>query len=275
MPIYAGADGAPLHYDDTDSGSAEAPLIVLAGGAARHPAYLGDLGGLGASRRLVVPHLRGVGESAAGRAKAGSYWRQASDLEGLRSHLGLERIALAGHSAGTRLATAYAAQFPDRLERLVLITPPATHLVAVAPDAAELIARRTGEPAFDAAVAASRRGPDLSSEDAFNSWHLTCAPLGYAAWTAKEQQHATIGRWSLPAVQAYFSVNPPEDFAERLGKVTTPVRVIAGAEDCLTGLAPVVALADVFPNGDVTVIEDCGHYPWVEKPAAFLKAATD
>ncbi|MEU4694657.1 alpha/beta hydrolase [Actinoplanes sp. NPDC023714] len=307
MPIYTGSDGTPLHYDDTDPGSAAPPLIVLAGGAARHPDYLGDLGGLAGSRRLVVPHLRGVGESPAGQAKAGSYWRQATDLEHLREHLGLDRIALAGHSAGTRLTTAYAAQFPDRLERLILITPPATHLVSTAPDANALIARRIQKQApneaaaaeaeaardeaqakeaavaeakaahdeaaaFETAVAASRRGPDLTSEDAFNAWHARCAPLGYAAWTETERQHATIGRWSLPAAQAYFTINPPQDFAERLKKVTTPVRIIAGAQDCLTGLAPVLALSDLFPNGETVVIENCGHYPWVEQPEQFRKA---
>ncbi|BAL90073.1 hypothetical protein AMIS_48530 [Actinoplanes missouriensis 431] len=270
MPIHTGADGAQLYHDDTHPGSAEPPLIVLAGGAARHPDYFGDLGGLGARQRLVIPHLRGVGRSPGGQH--GSYWEQAADLEGLREHLGLDRIRLAGHSAGTRLATAYAARFPERLDRLILITPPATHLVGVAADTDRLRARRGGEPVFDAAVAAAAEGPDLSGEDAFHAWYARCAPLGYAAWTRIEQEHARAGRFALPAMRAYFGVEPPADFAALLGRVTAPVTVIAGAEDCLTGLAPVVALADIFPDGEAVVIEDCGHYPWVEKPAEFVAA---
>jgi hypothetical protein len=45
MPAYHGDYGALLH-DDVLGGSSMSPLIVVAGGAARHPEYLGDLAGL-------------------------------------------------------------------------------------------------------------------------------------------------------------------------------------------------------------------------------------
>lgn len=45
MPTYEGDDGTLLHYDVLGDTSAS-PVIVLAGGAARHPEYLGDLAGL-------------------------------------------------------------------------------------------------------------------------------------------------------------------------------------------------------------------------------------
>ncbi|BCJ46746.1 hydrolase [Actinoplanes ianthinogenes] len=272
MPTYHAADGTPLHYDDSAPGD-RPPVIVLAGGAARHPDYLGDLAGLRERHRLVVPHLRGVGHSPGGLEpeRAGSYWQQAGDLEELREQLGRDRLVIAGHSAGTRLATAYAARFPERVAGLVLITPPAGHLVGTPPDAEELIARRRGEPVFDAAEAAVKSGPDLSGSAAFTAWHRACAPLSYAAWGPAEQAHARVGEWALPAVQAYFSVAPPADFAARLTRVTAPVLVVAGAEDCLTGLAPVVALAGLFPAGRAEVLPACGHYPWVERPHDFRR----
>lgn len=274
MPIYPGSDGAPLHYDESRPHCPDAmPVIVLAGGAARHPSYLGDLAGLDGRHRLIVPHLRGVGRSPQpSTAGLGSFWRQAEDLERLRDHLGLDRVLLVGHSAGTRLAIAYAAQFPEALAGMVLITPPAGYLVDTPSDAVELIARRRGEPAFEAAVAASDAGPDLSSDDAFNAWQQRVAPMGYAAWGPTEQAHAMVGRWDLAAVKAYFSVEPPADLAARVGTLTAPVLVIAGSADCLTGLAPVRALAMRFPAGRVELIARCGHYPWLEQPDAFRQA---
>jgi len=101
VPTYAAADGTPLHYDVLGSEPGRCPVVVLAGGAARHPSYLGDLAGLGSFRRLVVPHLRGVGSSPAPAvAEAGSFWRQAADVESLRVHLGGERVTIVAHSAG-------------------------------------------------------------------------------------------------------------------------------------------------------------------------------
>jgi pimeloyl-ACP methyl ester carboxylesterase len=273
MPTYSAADGATLHYDVLGEGVRADPVIVLAGGAAQHPSYLGDLAGLSSRRRLVVPHLRGVGNSPApSRTEAGSFWRQAADVESLRLHLGLERALIIGHSAGTRLAVAYATQFRRRLAGLLLITPPAGYLVDEPSDAAVLIDERRGEPAFDAAIAAMEAGPGPDvDDDTFNAWRQTVAPTGYAKWGPVEQAHARAGHWNLAAARAFFSVEPPDDLVQRIGDVTVPTLIVAGAQD-ITGLAPVRALADLFPKGSAVVIDRCGHHPWVEQPAAFRRA---
>ena len=272
MPSYEGSDGSTLHYDDVrrmGGDGDKCPVIVIAGGAARHPSYLGDLAGLSDRHRLIVPHLRGVGLTAAPDQKElGSFWTQADDIEHLRVHLGLDRLTLVAHSAGTRLAIAYAAQFTLSLAKLVLITPPAAYLVDEPSDAHTLVEKRRGDPIFEAAFAAFEAGPQSVDDDGFNDWQQESAPAGYSAWAATERFHASIGRWSLPATKAYFSVAAPRDLALRLGQVKAPVLVIAGAEDCLTGLAPMTALARLFPTGACVIIEGSGHYPWVEQPAA-------
>lgn len=280
MPTSRASDGALLHYDvldDASPGTRSArgtAIVVLAGGAARHPSYLGDLAGLSSEHRLVVPHLRGVGRSPApALAESGAYWRQAADVESLREHLGVERLVVVAHSAGARTAISYAAQHADRMGGLLLVTPPAEYLVDEPSDVDALLDARRGEPELDAALIALAQGPDVTTEDSFNAWHQTVAPVGYAAWTAVERAHAGVGRWSLAAARAYFSVDPPADLATRLRSVTAPVLVLAGAQDCLAGVAPVVALAALFSNASAVVIDRCGHYPWVEQPEAFRAAA--
>lgn len=78
-------------------------------------AYLGDLGGLSTHRRLVVLDLRGTGQSATPE-DASTYRcdRLVDDVEALREHLGLSRMDVLGHSAGTNLAVLYAARYPER-----------------------------------------------------------------------------------------------------------------------------------------------------------------
>jgi pimeloyl-ACP methyl ester carboxylesterase len=269
MPAYQRDDGALLHYDVLGE-SSTSPLIVLAGGAARHPDYLGDLAGLSEHHQLAVPHLRGVGRSsAADTGDMGSWWRQAGDIDRLRASLGLNRCAVIAHSAGTRLAIAYAAQFPDRLAALVLITPPASYLVDVPSDTSALAAARMAEPLFAAAVSAQNAGPDTSSDETFNAWQQAIAPLCYAKWNETAQAHARTGRYALAAARAFLSGDPPPDLTDRLRKVRAPALVIAGAQDAIAGTGPVVAVAGLFPNGRATVIEHCGHMPWVEQPTTF------
>jgi pimeloyl-ACP methyl ester carboxylesterase len=279
MPIFTGSDGASLYYDDLHheaSDSKRLPVIALAGGAALHPGYLGDLARLGDDQRLIVPHLRGVGRSPLpSSVELASFWRQAEDIERLRVHLGLERVLLLGHSAGTRLAISYAAQFPQRLAGMVLVTPPAGYLVDEPSDTQELIDSRRGDPAFDAAVTAWAAGPDIHDDAGFNAWQQRVAPLAYAVWGEREQAHASSAQYSFAANRAFFSVDPPQDLAARLDDVTAPVLVVAGAQDCSTGLAPVTALAKLFPAGELVVIERCGHHPWVEQPTAFRDAVDE
>ena len=65
---------------------------------------------------------------------------------------------------------------------------------------------------------------------------------------------------------------PPSDLAARLGEITAPALIIAGADDCITGVTRPLALARRFAAGRTVVIEHCGHYPWVEQPAACRRA---
>jgi pimeloyl-ACP methyl ester carboxylesterase len=78
----------------------------------------------------------------------------------------------------------------------------------------------------------------------------------------------------LPAALAYFSKDPPAGLGQRMSAVHAPVLVIAGAQDTL-GIAPMRAAADLFPAGELVVLQGCGHFPWVERPAEFRQTAED
>jgi pimeloyl-ACP methyl ester carboxylesterase len=271
MATYVGATGSALHYEDRGSGAA---LIYLAGGPGRHPDYLTDFAGLGDDHRVIVPHLRSVGMSPVPLdPQRGSYWYQAQDLEALRTHLGLEQLVIVAHSAGTRSAIAYASQYPDLVARMVLITPPAGYLVAAQPDDEEIRARRLGEPIYENALALLLSGAPTTNDDELTAWGRATAPVGYASWTVTEKNHAQLGNWSYRASADYRTVDPPPDLAARLDRVRAPVLVIVGSEDGLTGMAPVAAVALLFPQGSATIIQGAGHYPWIERPTEFLVVA--
>jgi proline iminopeptidase len=121
VPIFASYDGTELGYRVLGDGP---PVVCLPGGPGRTSTYLGDLGGLDASRQLNLLDPRGVGGSG-DPADPGTYRvdRLVEDVESFRVHLGLDRMDLLAHSAGAVLATLYAAVYPHRLSTLMLITP--------------------------------------------------------------------------------------------------------------------------------------------------------
>ena len=111
MAQFRSYDGTRLAFRRAGTGR---PLVCLPGGPGRTPDYLGDLGGLGGSRELILPDTRGTGESAVPADPAATYRcdQLARDVEALRAELGLERIDLLGHSAGGSVALRYAAAYP-------------------------------------------------------------------------------------------------------------------------------------------------------------------
>src|SRR5262249_5733240 len=157
MPTFSSHDGTRLAYHHTDDGE---PLICLPGGPMQASNYLGDLGGLSAHRTVLRLDPRGTGDSDV-PADPMTYRcdRQVDDVEALRAHLDLDRIDLLGHSAGASLAVLYAARYPERIKRLVLVTPsPRPVAVDVTDlDRRQLAESRHGEPWYPDAYAAVER----------------------------------------------------------------------------------------------------------------------
>ena len=273
MPVFESHDGAELHYDLLGEGRSREPIVVLPGGAARHPDYLGDLAGLDSVRTLLILHQRGVGRSEA--APVGAWPVLARDVDALRRHLDLGRIDLLGHSAGTRVAVAYAASHPDTLHRLCLVTPPSLWLVDATDDREALIEKRRGEPWFDAFEKARPALESASTLAEYLPLASLEAPLGYARWDERARAHEPLGKLYEDAATAFFSTPMDRGLAAGLADVHAPVLVVAGAQDAITGLAPVLAMADLFPAGRCVVLEDAGHFPWVEQPTAFRRTVDE
>jgi len=154
MPTFRSYDGTTLAYHVEGSGPV---LVCQPGGPGRASAYLGDLGGLTRAYTVVRLDSRGTGDSEVPSDPA-TYRMDAlvQDLEALRAQLGLETMTLLGHSAGANVVTLYAAAYPARVERLILLTGlvRAAGLTPIGMD--EAYAARSDEPWYADAVAAWR-----------------------------------------------------------------------------------------------------------------------
>ncbi|MGP4000563.1 alpha/beta fold hydrolase [Streptomyces sp. 8N706] len=274
MPHYRSYDDTELFYRALDArdGSATPPLVCLAGGPARDAAYLGNLGGLDGHRPLVIPDARGTGDSpAAADPSAYAFPRLAEDLEALREHLGLERFALLAHDAGTATAQAYAAAHGDRLTHLVLLNPGARLQGELPEDAREIFESRIIEPWWPDASVALQQLAEVSDLDEVRELLLRVAPMAYGRWDEPQRAHAaTEGVQLNPVPRAGFwqGVDDPARRAllTRLREVDTPVLVVTGDRDAVTGMRAGELVAESFPNATLRPLHEVGHYPWVDEP---------
>src|SRR2546427_11510975 len=99
------------------------PVVFLHGGPGQGSYHFAALVGpyMERSLRMVYFDQRGSGNSE--RPWTGEYSMATlvEDIEGLRRELGVPQIALIGHSFGGTLALEYAAAYPTRVARLVIV----------------------------------------------------------------------------------------------------------------------------------------------------------
>ncbi|MFF6774446.1 alpha/beta fold hydrolase [Streptomyces sp. NPDC012637] len=121
------ADGRTLSYLDFTPDSAGRPLLALHGHLSEGASFAHLAEALGDGWRVIAPDQRGHGDSD----RAPDYRREGyvSDALALMDHLGLDRVALLGHSLGAVNAYHLAAAHPGRVGALV-----ATDTAALLPD---------------------------------------------------------------------------------------------------------------------------------------------
>lgn len=273
MTRFRAPDGTGLAYRPTGAGE---PLVCLPGGPMQASDYLGDLGGLSASVRLVLLDLRGTGRSDAPSDPL-SYRcdRQVEDVEALRAHLDLPRLDLLAHSAGANLAVGYAVRHPDRVGRLVLVTPSVRAVgIDVDPELRrEVIDLRRDDPlhaevsrAYDAIVAGRGTAQDEES----------IVPFRYGRWDHVAQEaHARSDEWLNAEAAEVFSSDgafDPTGARAGLARLGAPVLVVAGELDIAAPPRALAEYAALFEDARLVTLPGAGHSPWLDDPDAFTAA---
>jgi pimeloyl-ACP methyl ester carboxylesterase len=259
-----------LHGEPDDSG----PLLCLPGGPMLDSDYFRDLGGLAVHRAFARLDLRGTGGSDV-PADPASYRcdRQVADVEAVRRRLGVQRLDLMGHSAGANLAYRYAEAYPERLGRLLLVTPSTRAIGIEISDEArsEMARQRSSEPWYAESAAALER-VQAGSEDPADWWAVSAFMYGrwddqtqaYEAWMDERRHEEPAMAWGA---EGAFD---PEATRSAMTGLDVPVLVLAGGSDTGNPTRVMAEVAALFPQGELVVHEGVGHFPWVDDPSGFV-----
>jgi pimeloyl-ACP methyl ester carboxylesterase len=202
-----------------------------------------------------------------------------SDLDLLRIHLGQERLRLLGHSNGGAIVLAYAEDFPDKVEKLMLIN---SELQGFNSDnSATYAAARQDHPVYGPALRNIHKlmQQPPSTDDEFAEVLHSVLPYymhdtNKTFLLADALKGGSISIWNFVNQKRCDSVMK-FSAVEGLGKVQAQTLVINGRDDgvCSEAAARKVA-SELGSKAELVLIEEAGHVPWLEKPVEFFSAVT-
>ena len=274
---FTTSDGRTLAYRRAGSGP---PLLCHPGGPGWSSRYFGeDLGGLGERLELLMLDPRGSGDSDRPQdARAYQVSDYVADLEELRAHLGLETASVLGHSHGGVVAMAYAAEHPERVDRLIL----ASTLPRFAPEQeAAMVAgmeAHAGEPWYEDARAAleEEQAGGFSGDEDLAAVVRRELPFYFAHWDDGERAYAEASLGEVPNGDALrlFNAEIFETFDLRpdLARVDAPTLVITGEDDFICGPVCAAEIAEGIPVAETVLLQGTGHFVFVESPERFREA---
>lgn len=213
---------------------------------------------LARDHRVVSLDLRGHGDSP---VPAGPYTMEelAADVVATADALGLDRFAYVGLSIGGAVGQVLGLDHAGRLSSLVLCcTAPVFGDPATWNDRAAQV-RRNG---LEALV-------DATTERWFTPAYRSSHP-DRVAWVM-DMLRATPTEGYAGCCEALANY----DVTDRLGALSVPTRVVAGAED--PGTPPEVGrrIADAVPSADLVVLDDAAHIANVAVPEPFNAAVRE
>jgi pimeloyl-ACP methyl ester carboxylesterase len=264
--------GHPVAYYAAGSGPV---LLLIHGITSSADAWRAVIPALAEEHTVVAPDLLGHGGSAKPRGdySLGAY---ASGLRDLLAALGHTRATLVGHSMGGGIAMQLAYQFPERVERLALVSSGGLgREVALALRAATL-------PGADWVLPwLTRRGPrgalGLLSGALGRAGLRTQADVrgtarGLASLSDAEARRAFLhtARSILDASGQRVSATDRLYLAEGM-----PTLIVWGERDPTIPAAHGIAAHAAIPHSRLELFPDAGHYPFDEDPERFAAVLAD
>jgi pimeloyl-ACP methyl ester carboxylesterase len=249
-------------------------LLLLHGIANSSETWESVAGALSSNFTLIAPDLLGHGKSATPRGDY-SLGAHASGVRDVLTGLGHNRVTVIGHSLGGGIAMQFAYQFPERCERMVLVSSGGlgreVHMLlraAALPGADWILPLLTSRELVGVGRAL---GGLLSRVRLAPDGDLKVLAHGFASLDNAGSRQAflhTVRAVIEPSGQRVSAHN-------RLALAALlPTLVVWGERDTIIPVAHGVAAHEAMPGSRLEVFPDAGHMPHAHDPEGFARLIT-
>ncbi|HWI95140.1 MAG TPA: alpha/beta fold hydrolase [Solirubrobacterales bacterium] len=223
---------------------------------------------------VIAPDLPGHGLSAGGSGDY-SLGNLAAGLRDLLLVLGHERATIAGHSLGGGIAMQFSYQFPEMVERLILVSSGGLGL-EVSP-----VLRAAALPGADLFIAATATtgqkiggaiGRGLLKVGMKPAADVAEVARGYGSLAEPERRKAFLATLRSVVGTEGQRVSAADRFylAEEV-----PVLIVWGARDPIIPASHGEDAHRALPGSRLEIFDGVGHLPQVEQPSRFITVLED
>jgi pimeloyl-ACP methyl ester carboxylesterase len=258
-------EGQPVNTIELGEGP---PVVFVHGLSGSWQNWLEQLPVLAREHRVVAFDLPGFGYSPMPREEI-SIAGYARLLDGLMGELQIAAAAVVGNSMGGFIGAELAIAFPQRVERLVLVSAAglSTHNDPRSVRAMPALVR------LDRIIAASAAWLASKSEAVVRRPRLREATLKLVvrhpdrlpAELAAEQLRGAGKPGFIPALAAVIGY----DVRERLPEIACPTLIVWGECDRLITVGDADVFEELISDSRKVIFEDTGHLAMLERPEAF------
>lgn len=240
-------------YDDVGAGY---PVVLIHGHPFNRTMWTPQVEFLRSRARVITPDLRGYGENRhhAGDTRLETF---ASDILTLLDELGVDRFLLGGLSMGGQIALELFRQQRPRVAGMILAD---TFAQVDSPQGKQL--------RYTTADRLLREGMEAYAVEVLPKMiarhHIDSMPAVAAHVLRMMQTTPPAG-----AAAALRGRAERIDYTPLLAEIDIPVLIVVGDQDEYTPVSDARFMSERIRGAELVVIEDAGHMPNLEQPAAF------
>lgn len=261
-------DGQPINAIELGVGP---PLLFIHGLIGRWTHWLEQLTAFAESHRVIAVDLPGFGDSPMPAEGSISVPIYARTIDKLLETLEISAATFVGHSMGGFTSVELAIDFPERVERLVLVSSSGLSTYNDRRSLQLLAQARRFKKIFNAyhaRVAAHSellaRRPRLRLVEPTTNI-VTRYPDRLPAPFVAE----FVRGLGAPGYIEGIGANLNYDYRDRLGEVTCPTLIVWGEHDRVVTAKDAILYEQLIPDARKAIFKDTGHMAMIERPAAF------
>lgn len=269
----ARVNGYELYYREVGADRGLAPVILVHGGPGDSSlSFKNSFDFLGEATRVIYYDQRGSGNSQAKAIPADYTIEQLVDeLESLRREVvQAEKIILVGHSFGSALAQRYTLKYPERVEKLVLVSGIRINNGMTRP----FLWKWLGPAMYSTAL-----GLPPAGSHAADAWFTRSSEKDNLRRLYDRSKAALLENSSrlsfAPWREISFSL-VGSGYQGDLRRLQTATLFIYGAADSpYTGKPVADEICALLPNCSARAFEHSGHWAFLEEPQRFQQVLKD